>query len=115
MSRGRVEDDPEQTDGPAAVAVTNAAVEFIRAHGGAVYVWIDSAGLLQSKTKPPSEFLHWDTRNADGVRVCLSLDLPEVRYWHVALRKFPWKHIDVTSSESPPPANLIDAVLAQNW
>lgn len=111
-----IEDESEPTTNETTVTVSNAAVEFIRARGGALYVWGDPAGMLKNKTQPPSGFLRWDNRNADGVRICLSPDLPYVRYWHVALRRFPWKHIDVTSSETPPPPQgLIDAILSQQW
>jgi hypothetical protein len=109
------EDGNARTTDVADVIVSNAAVEFLRARGGALYVWIDSAGLLQSRTRPPSELVHWDDRNADGVRIRLAPDLPRVRYWRFELRRFPWKHIDATSSDSPPPASLLDAVLSQPW
>jgi hypothetical protein len=82
------------------VRVSPAAADYIRERGGTLYVWTDTAGLLRSRTKPPSGniLLRWVDLAGEGVRLRLAPEIASVPRWRVDLRTFPWKRVEITAS-----------------
>jgi hypothetical protein len=80
--------------------VSSAGADFIRERGGTLYVWTDTAGMLRSRTKPPSGdiLVRWVDLTGGGVRIRLAPDIASIPRWRVDLRTFPWKRVEITAS-----------------
>lgn len=68
--------------------------EYLRGHGGKVFVWMDSTGLKRVSTSEP-QGITFERIDAGGFELFQDVSIARpTSEWRVVLRKFPHRHID---------------------
>ena len=72
------------------------AREFIRDHGGKIYVWSDDASIDHASTKQPDSQTEFVSFEADGFTFCQDATIESPDWWKVEFHHLPHAHVTAT-------------------
>jgi hypothetical protein len=80
------------------IEIEEEAAEFIREHGGNLYIWVEASGLLQTRMSQPDHDETWTGKTDHGVVVEVGASASEAERWRIVLHRLPRRHLSVTSN-----------------
>jgi len=70
------------------------ARNFILEHGGALYVWIDAAGMKHVRPRPPSAAVEFRAIRSRDIVLYEDTSIASPARWKLIMRRLPTRHID---------------------
>ena len=91
-----------ELDASPEIEMTLAAVSALRARGGNLYLWVEGAGLLRAKAKPPRESISYDTFSSNGCSIHVDQNIKPASRWLIKWTRLPWPHFQAFYNPSKP-------------
>jgi hypothetical protein len=76
------------------VEASTATTAALRKRGGALYLWLDQAGMLHARTKRPGRPVTFEDIDGDGFTLHVDVQITPPKRWVIIRKRLPWPHFD---------------------